>query len=268
METIKLKYKVLGVLWTKHKTVELPQNANECSLEQLFRLAIYWAVDKPDYVIKIEVVAILLQVKKDFLRRFDREALWRLCELSEWVFEFPSFNKKKLPAFKVNGKWFHGPDECLFNCTFIEFVHADELASNYARTGVTAYLDQLIATLYRPTKSKKQLNADDYNGDVRRSYNYYLTSVYAKQIENLEMPYKTIVLVFFAGCKKYIMEQFKDVFGKSGESSGSSDNAYAIAQKVLAKEGTLGDLEKVQNENVYNALNMLQDIIRNSRKNV
>lgn len=247
----------------------MPQSASECSLEQLKLLTMYWMREKPGYDTKLRVVAILLDIKMRLLLRVDLENRYRLCELSAWVFDLPCFTEKKLCEFKIAGKVFKGPEECLFNSSFIEFVHADENMFNFASTGNVAYRDQLIATLYRPPKSKKQLlaehNSGKYNGDLRRPYNYFMTEVYTKPIEKLPESYKQIICMFYYGCKKYIVEQFQEVFG-SGENSFDTENPYAIAQKILAKEGSLGDLEKVQNENLYNALSLLSDLIKQSKK--
>ncbi|UZR93131.1 hypothetical protein [Chondrinema litorale] len=270
MEKVKLSYRVMGLLWVKDKLLLLPQHTGECSLEQLKKLSAYWLIDQPDYVTQLKVVAILLNISHRFLLRIDPESLNRLRELSLWVFEECSFTEKKLDSFSLNSKTFYAPDTCLFNCSFIEFIHADEMAQQYALSGEEKYLDALVATLFRPAKSKKQLNADDYNGDIRRPYNYYLSQIYAKEITGLDQALKKVVFLFFAGCKKYISEQFPEVFGAGGESDSAelsnSDSPYAVAQKLLAKEGTLGDLEKVQDENLYNALSMLKDIILNIEK--
>lgn len=243
----------------KKQSYQLPQAYNHCSEKQLLQLFKLQAMEfKDKNVQKFEAVRLLLGVKPKVFYNIYAEDLVRLKRMGKWVFENFGYTKNILQTFSIHNRKYQGPDDLLMNCTFIEFIHADDYASSFFESKDIEELDKMIATLWRPLKRRKELFSEDYDGDPRRKYNSALTERELKRISKLKLETKFACLGFIAGCKEFIVNRYDKVFQQGG--TKSENVGWSYAQKSLAACGMIGNLEAVQKENLYNALEILQDI--------
>lgn len=262
METVKLRYRKWGLFPTT-RTIDWPEGANECTRQQLLRLQrILDGSAAYGYLEQVSAAIELLGSKRLYFRMLPEDKN-RLRELALWVFsEGLVHNKTIMAIISIDGKTLHGPADRMQNCSFLEFVYADQFAAAYVRHESPEMLDRLLATLWRPRKSKALLQADDYNGDPRRQFNAHLMEVHARQVGSAPHEVKMVALWYFLGCKAYICQLYDDIFSGGDDSSEPAEDPYTVMQREIAKTGTLGDLEKVQNENLYNVLEFWRDLIR------
>lgn len=106
----------------------------------------------------------------------------------------------------------YGPASGLVNLIFEEYIMAETYLSRFRETGNEEFLHKFIAVLYRPCKSKKEQQDNNYDGDIRLPFNDAFTESRAKQIARLSPEFKKAILLWYDGCKWFIAQKFPNVF--------------------------------------------------------
>jgi len=194
------------------------------------------------------------------------EDVFFLGEKLDWIYDTHLVHDEQhYPKFDSVFGELHGPATRLENASFIEYVYADEASSNYAKTQEEKYLNELVAILYRPLVPEDMINIITYDGESRAQFHAGTVKTRKALMETLPLERKQVIWKFFLGCKRHILDTFPEIF-PGDEEEGSpkrKENPYATIQLEVAKNGALGDLDKVQQQNVYNVFALWRDLIQN-----
>jgi len=121
---------------------------------------------------------------------------------------------QKLPKLWVRTVPHFGPNTGLANCTFYEFIQAEQAFLTYRDpdpSKAREALNTLVAILYRPKRS-------DYRKDLHEDPRIPLTNSGIKsrlpQIANVPEDTKLAILMWFDSCREQIIHRFPLIFGK------------------------------------------------------
>lgn len=154
---------------------------------------------------------------------------------------------------------FHCAADGLANISIYEMGALFTLFENYLNTQDMRWVDQLIATLYRPSKPVTKYNLETaYEGDRRQPYRKYEAKVAerAELVAGMPEDVKRVVLFWFASCRQAIAEAYPKVFKRSGDGGKQGAN-YGWGGLLLNIAGGPVGLEAVADQHHGNALTWL-----------
>jgi len=159
--------------------------------------------------------------------------------------------KQLFPFFYLHKIRYIGPDDGLTNISFGEFIEAEKHYINYAKSKNTKHLDLLVSTIYRP-EDKERKNPDD----LRIPFHHKSVPVRSTIIHLMDPVLKFSILLFYEGCRLFVMDTFKNVF--SGDSSGKPDKfgMAGVIEALTNNDPTKFD--KVEETKLFNALISLE----------
>lgn len=202
----------------------------------------------------------------DIIKHIDLEIIIEnLFPYIEWVRKDEDFIKQLLPCInfkdKKNTTTFYGPSDGLFNMVMIEFDFAErELYAWHQDKSNLTLLYRFVACLYRPGRDNYNL-AVDPDGDCREQFNDNLIEQRAEYlVQHLPEHYAYGIMLWYKGCREFMMQQFPRVFKKSApgeeEKREESDQqpSYFELMRMIAKTNVYGDFEKVERMYTYTAL--------------
>ncbi len=140
---------------------------------------------------------------------------------------------RKIITQKVEKLWvrtvlFYGPSSGLANCTFYEFIQAEQaffLARHADPAKAREGLNTLVAILYRPKRS-------DYRKDLHEDPRIPLASSGVKQripkVANLPEDTKLAILMWFDSCREQLIHRFPLIFGKPKSSVTASKEKQSL----------------------------------------
>ena len=155
--------------------------------------------------------------------------------------------------------WYYCADDGLANISIYEMGALFTLFENYINTNEMQWVDQLIATLYRPSKPLTQYNLDTaYEGDRRQPYRKYEAKVTerAELVQGLPEDVKRLILFWFASCRQEIAERYPKVFKRAGN-GGKQGVGYGWGGLLLTIAGGPTGLDSVSDQHHGNALTWL-----------
>ena len=159
--------------------------------------------------------------------------------------------------FRHKRNMYYGPEEKLFNITFGEYITAETNYLRYIKTKNNQDLDKLVATLYRRQLKSYKPNALTNTGDRREPFNDHLVNGRAAKLKKLDNIIKIGILLYYQGCRKFISNQFPDVFKKS--TSGFTSTVPGMLGLVDALTGEdVTKTEEVRSSMLYDVLIRLQ----------
>jgi hypothetical protein len=143
--------------------------------------------------------------------------------------------KQPFDEFDFLGYTYYGPKEKLANLSGAEF-HFAEIAFTKALQGDEHAVAELAAILYRPRGKgqKHDPNNFAFTGDVREPFNRFSLDKRAKHFLALSDKKKYPILLWFAGCRAAIIENYPEIFSK-GTAEGNG-NGWMDIFRALAKE--------------------------------
>lgn len=188
-----------------------------------------------------------------------------------------NFTRNPLPKIKN----LYGPDDVLTNCTGYEYKEAISSYKKYIDTKNDAYLDELIAILYREKKRfifvKRHLSS--FNGETRRVFTDKTNPNFLKKriqkVSNLPFHVKYGVLVMFQAFQDFMTRGEIEIDGNKINLSvlyegGSSDADNGIGMiglfYELAESKVFGTLEDVMNTNIYDILTRVYQLVQINNK--
>lgn len=191
-----------------------------------------------------------------------------------------SFSRNLLPSLRVSffKRKLHGPLPYLTNCSFFEYIEAQRHFIAFSKTEDYAELDKLIACLYRPAKYfhfiRKYL--PNYDGDIRQKFNDNQVERRAKQIAKLPPEMRFGVYLFFKNCEENFqtgeMEinqnviSFRELFKKSDETDKTLNLGWVGLLYSLAESCVFGNIKETANQNVYDVLLRVYQVIKDNEK--
>lgn len=176
-------------------------------------------------------------------RRLTIEQLDELRLFSDWVFEDNAFVFNSLRVLKNTfGDKYYGI-ETFTQMSFWEFINADRCYSAYLQTQEIKYLDELIATIYRPRNPKANPRKANYQGDLREEYNDYTVNLRLKWASKLPNVVKSGIAIFYhqsfsAFAQRYDQTVFKKTAKKTNDSGnmGFVNAFYRLAENLINLE--------------------------------
>ncbi|NME67211.1 hypothetical protein [Flammeovirga aprica] len=248
MKDIKIIYKVDGKEYNIQK--KIPQSYDDCTYNQLVKL-VKLRHKFPAVRCKLEAIRYLFELKNVQFAFIPAELLNLLTKQLNWITDEPYLYTQQLK--KVRN--YIGPEGVLRDVSFLQYVYADSFANEFTRTKNTEELYKLIATLW--IEKGKRFDSKDI-------------SVRAKKIELTWRQYQVdIAIMFFMSMKNaFVNKLYATVFKGSGNNSTAEpeEDPWFSATRILAKDGSLGTIDDVQQENVHTVLKTLQEIIREDNK--
>lgn len=165
----------------------------------------------------------------------------------------------------------YGPGELLQDLTFGEFRHASAAINRFFRSHEPEDLDECIAFLYR-RRCRKANRAGRMVPDVdQRNARGHI-----HRASRLKGWQKNLVMMWFAACLKYLQSGVLEINGEevdlsklfAGEekSSGISFGWNDLLVEV-AKENTLGNIDRVDEEPLFSVLSIMWHNYKERKRN-
>lgn len=162
---------------------------------------------------------------------------------------------------------YHAPANELENLTIYELGQAFTLFERYLETQQEHYVDQLIATLYRPAKPATESNkASNYQGDIRLPLSGHESTIPARaaRMATLAPLAKQLILFWVASCRQAIVQAWPNLFeGEDSDIPGKKvGNDYGWGGIIMALANDITQIDDVAGKpyvNVFTYLSFLDD---------
>ena len=176
-----------------------------------------------------------------------------------------------MPVVRLGLVRLYGPGELLQDLTFGEFRHASAAINRFFRSREPEDLDECIAFLYR-RRCRKANRAGRMVPDVdQRNARGHI-----HRASRLKGWQKNLVMMWFAACLKYLQSGVLEINGEEVDlsklfagdekSSGISFGWNDLLVEV-AKENTLGNIDRVDEEPLFSVLSIMWHNYKESKRN-
>ena len=176
-----------------------------------------------------------------------------------------------MPVVRSGLVWLHGPGELLQDLTFGEFRHASAAINRFFRSHEPEDLDECIAFLYR-RRCRKANRAGRMVPDVdQRNARGHI-----HRASRLKGWQKNLVMMWFSACLKYLQScvleingeevDLSKLFAGDEKSSGISFGWNDLLVEV-AKENTLGNIDRVDEEPLFSVLSIMWHNYKERKRN-
>lgn len=267
----------------------LPHDLSECNAIQYMDMCEliyrYQAGEIGYFDIRAQAIYKLLNLvpSKKQLLVMDEEAKWanvyQLSLLINTFFEEDSQGKKiikqyythnPVPSFKPLWKRYYGPSDGFMNITFGEYRDGLRMFLDFAATGNTNLLYLLTAIFYRKKRVLNLFRKD--KGDVRRPYNIHTIDKRAETFRYAPIGFVYGFYLLFASFQKYLTTAVVPWGGQeldlsilfTSEENGQLEAVPGLGMDsvafTLAQSGEFGDMEGVNNTNMWEILVRLYDL--------
>lgn len=182
-----------------------------------------------------------------------------------------------LPSVTVGRKRLLGPATLLADLTFIEFRTAIEQMNLHAKLAkdvdttieAEAALNRFLACLYRPAK-RRAINSNE--AAVRQPFNR--SQIKTKYVSKLPIWQKSMILLWFSYCIKYIQTEDIELEGRvinlsplfpppanytATEEQANDSLGWVSLVFVIAEKNIFGDAKATDNQNLFDILAYLYD---------
>lgn len=176
-----------------------------------------------------------------------------------------------MPVVRLGLVRLYGPGELLQDLTFGEFRHASAAINRFFRSREPEDLDECIAFLYR-RRCRKANRAGRMAPDVdQRNARGHI-----HRASRLKGWQKNLVMMWFAACLKYLQSGVLEINGEEVDlsklfagdekSSGISFGWNDLLVEV-AKENTLGNIDRVDEEPLFSVLSIMWHNYKERKRN-
>ena len=235
----------------------VPENWDELSEAQMLLVAKKLAGSK---TISEVATALLVSIVYPFRRSITRSEIGAQVLISEglplldWMAEPAEMQVQPLPVIGVGFWRWQGPAAGFRNLRFSEFHFAEVAFWAYQEGKEIQYLRELVAVLWRP----KKLSADP--DDCRKAF--VASRIAGRMKKQADLPEELLLAAHFwyAATRQTMVEEHPRIFrSTSSESEDGSDlPSYFPLMRAIAKEGTYGNFENVEEMYLLNALEELE----------
>ncbi len=231
----------------------IPQSWNDLSGIQASMCATILRTAIPQQQQQLRLLLILLDMRWYHLQKQYR--FWSLSAEARYLFAiegtkflysentltknpFSCLRAKAFPLLGgIQGGTLIGPADALENITAEEFAFSEYHYQQYRETGKLDELHQLIAVLWRKSKSQKQISAPDYDGDPRLPFNSH---IYDHPTANCrcQLPTAYSLLQFYEASRNKIIADNPEIFTNQRQAAGSATITgwvkvfYALAENI------------------------------------
>lgn len=196
-----------------------------------------------------------------------------------------SFTSQKLPYIRINrlnlggySVLLRGPEDRMANSTLWEFIQAEKHYLAHLKSHrtpdighpTTPHLDSLIAVLYRQLDPSKSTDTDI---DSRIALTDAGTRSRTALISRMPIENKLIVLLYFEGCRNFIIQAFPRIFPKPTEDSPKSPQAKQPKSPTAAWVELITELatdmtayESIGSTNLYTAMTYITKLFRKNEE--
>jgi len=187
-------------------------------------------------ILKIGKAKQLLIIKDIEQNKYSKhpENLYRLSEILGFITEQPIEIKENLFP-KIKG--LQAPKSVWSECTAWEYALAEKSFFDFADKEDEAFLNKLIAILYRPNKFLKK---------ERKAFDEKKLAKYEKKISKLPFALKWSVFRWFAHERELILKAHKYTFS-GGSKSEEKPNIGAIWTDIILAMSQVGEEDKTAN---------------------
>lgn len=237
-------------------SVNVPDGWNELSKKQLLAVAQIIYAEKNEYRMSVLLVKALCQLKKYWLLPMDAEVfIHELMPLVAFIQSSCDLTEQLIPKLRINRVKLHGPKSYLQNMKLGEFDAAERALFNFNQDPTqTNELWRFVATIYRLPKRRYSLKLDA-EGDIRQDFNANIVDYWAAQLmKAYPVHYAIAIMLWYKGCRQYIINRFSNVFTSNEEANADEQPAYFGLMRAIAKEGIYGTFDQVENMYLYTAL--------------
>lgn len=193
---------------------------------------------------RIEVLEVLLGVSRPLLLRLTPVQLVQIFYLTDFLLAEPiALTRQLLPQVKPARllPTYYGPSAELANVSFLEFAFADAYFVAYANSQQAQWLDQLVATLYRPGRRLAEGLAA---GDRRLPFNEHLIEVQAGRLARLSRLWRLVILTWYRGCRHALEARYPHVFTPANQEQAKAHPdgwAYVLREMSGAAFGNYAE---------------------------
>lgn len=278
------------------KVLYIPSDLSECDSRQyieMCELILLYQSEKISYEeMRIRAVYALLNMKHSERMDVITETntlsnIYLISELIDSFFEDNENSQKVIKQFYIHNpvpkitplwKTYYGPSNGFSNITFGEYVDVLRLFMEFSKTGDFENLYLISAILYRRKKSFLlfRKRSENYNGDVRVSYNSAKVEQRVKEMKSAPIGFIFGVYLLFASFQKYLTTAVlpwgdKEIdlsllfLPQAGEESseapsdipGIGMDSMAFS---LAESGAFGNVKEVRNTALWEILVRMYDL--------
>lgn len=176
-----------------------------------------------------------------------------------------------MPVVRLGLVRLYGPGELLQDLTFGEFRHASAAINRFFRSREPEDLDECIAFLYR-RRCRKANRAGRMVPDVdQRNARGHI-----HRASRLKGWQKNLVMMWFAACLKYLQSGVLEINGEevdlsklfAGDEKSSGINfGWNDLLVEVAKENTLGNIDRVDEEPLFSVLSIMWHNYKERKRN-
>lgn len=242
------------------KTFEVKEHWNELSADQLRQIAFVLYGNEDALRKKLQVWKVVTGMKWYQYLAIPNNIILNTLDITDFVFKSNELTENLFPRYKK----YYGPASDFDNLRVSEFVFSEMFHGKYCETKEIKYLNSLIAVIYRPAK-KRYNRARNSDGDIREAFNENLIHDRARIIARWPDDVKLSIFTWYAGCKKMLVKENPQVFGTGGNAQHTSGTSAMLSiMRAVAKAGTYGDFDKVEQLFVKTLMMELREQIRES----
>lgn len=261
-----------------HIKLTIPQTWNDLSDIQLqnvvYQFHCYQEIIKDSPESEAQTATKLyLQISKELLRGNKRNAILvalkeirpkAFVPLTKFIYESVG-RTKFIPFVKIKETIYHAPGQRMRNCTAGEFSYVDAVFYRWRNSKEDIWLDVLCAALYR----EKADGPTDI--DLRKPFVKQAVDYRADIFDGLALKTKLAIAYTYEGTRNHIADTFPLIFPKpikiEGQPTPKQGKYISFGEIILDKiEGDPSKLERSNNVNMYDFLNIVNNDIKNLKK--
>lgn len=229
-----------------------PAEWNELTRKQLFIWSGLVRQSIPvEWVLK-SAVLFFYGIRKKVYERLTPAQKAQLSGTLGYLVSGNSLTSNVIGSFRLFLSRYYGPANRLSNLTIAEYRRTELYYQLYLRTKEEFYLNLLCATLFRP----RGFSAAD---DVRCEIGEIDLQARARTFKWMHPNLRHSILLFYEGCRAYIVKAHPVVFKQSG-AGAPSKTLFDLEETILAVSGDkFGTFKETQSTNLYLFLKQLTD---------
>ncbi len=279
----------------KNLVINFPSEIEEMTNQQFVRYIYYvlqyvsGKIDETQF--KLYLTKFLLNVRNDikyaFMNSEEKEQcdvnLVRISELMEGFIEGNKDDEKR--EFKLTSVRnfvpvilnYHGPENCFENLTYCEYRTARSFFKSYIRDNKEDDLNQMVAVLYRPSKSfwhiRKYFRGSD--GERRNQFTEKSNPLFfkrrVKRISRVPYHIRYAVFLYFSACEDYLKTgkpvvdgnelDFSKLYTNQSDDESRSDVGLVGLLYSLAETGVFGNIEQTDNSNLWDIMIRIYQVV-------
>lgn len=235
----------MNVLEIDKRTYKFPAKWQEVTQKAFQKFAKYFlkALHKP----QLNFVFLSAYIPRKVLRKIEAEKLQTIGEDALGFLSNYNFSGDLLPRVRLNFRNYYSLGKNLERATLNEYAHLDYYFWAYHTQKEVSFLHKFCACLWRKGK-------DFSPQDIEKN-----EKVFSKMPEYLQL----YSLLYFDSCKKNIVNQYKDVFGKA-EGKNTPPDWNSVMLSICSQDITR--IQIVENLPIHTALMHLQRLSEDAKK--